>query len=236
MIRLNRRGRRDLFVQKSDRASVLREWASFLLALVGAVVGTIGFVTSRTTATLSQRVQVDQMLDEAWDRMIGPNAGRYVSEFVEDPHELELARRLIGRAKLLAPAYAKVYWTEATLAHAERRFSDAIMLNKKAISLDPTASIPHNKIGFVHVQTKQWHKAEHEFREAIKLDPQDASPRSNLCYVLFRQNRLSEAEGACAEALRLYPTYVTARQNMLAVQVAKAKGATGRDQPSRGNS
>lgn len=198
-------------------AKSIREWVALSLAMLGAVLGTIGFLQSRQAADVAWRVEADKLLDDAWDCLGGGKGTDYIGVYVSDPRELEMANRYIDRAKTIAPKYARVYSIGSALAAARGQYDESISLSRKALELDPKASSACNRIGWILTMRQQWPEAAAEFRRAAALDPKNPSAWSNLCFALLQQHKLSEAADACEQALLVDPSYKTAYYNLSAV-------------------
>lgn len=208
-------------------SKMLRDWVSFILALLGATLGLFGYINSRETTSLTRRLEADTLLNEAWDLLGGQEGSHEVDpdELIKSPYELEKVRRKIDRAKELVPEYAKVYWTESSLAYAKGQVEQSIQLARQAVQLDPTSSIPHNKIGMVLVSQARFIEAVDEFKQATLLDRSDPAPYSNLCFVYWKLGKLNEASDQCEHALKADPSWRATYENLAAVRLAQGREA-----------
>ncbi|HEX8282035.1 MAG TPA: tetratricopeptide repeat protein [Pyrinomonadaceae bacterium] len=203
----------------------LRDWVSFVLALLGATLGLFGYINSRENASLTRRLEADTLLNEAWDLLGGREGSREIDleKFIKSSYELEKAKRKIDRAKELAPEYAKVYWTESSLAYAKGQSEESIQLARKAIQLDPTSSIPHNKIGMVLASQEKFNEAADALKQAALLDSSDPAPHSNLCFIYWKLGKLNEASDECEQALKVDPSWRMTYENLAAVRLAQGR-------------
>jgi tetratricopeptide (TPR) repeat protein len=81
----------------------------------------------------------------------------------------------------------------------------AIKQFKKAISIDPTFSLPHYNLGVVYDRQKKYVAAEKEYKKAIRLDPNDRRFHYNLWTVYNKQGKYFEAKKEHKEVGRLSP-------------------------------
>jgi len=216
---------------KPGSGKLFRDWISLMLSIVGASLGMLGFINSLRNTTLTHRIEATALLDEAWDLLGGKEGSDEVRAdgFVTSPYELEKANRKIQRAKQLAPDFAKVYWTESSLAFAKGQFEKSIALGQKAIELDPSASTPHTKIGLVFLNQEKFDQAEAEFKAASMLDKNDPAPLSNLCFVYFKLGKLNEAAETCEQAIKADPTWQMTYENFAAIRAAQGRMGEARE-------
>jgi tetratricopeptide (TPR) repeat protein len=209
-----------------DAGKKIRDWTSLILSIVGATLGLLGFLNSRDSASLTRRLEAQALLNEVWDMLGGDKEGvgeLNIDKLNDSPYDLEKARRKIDRAKQLAPNYAAVYWTESSLAYARGNIEKSIALNRQAIRLDPTSSIPHNRLGTALVAQHQLDQAAAEFQSATLLDPNDPAPLANLCFVNWKLGKLSKASAECEQALRIDPSMQITYDNLAAVRLAQGR-------------
>ena len=77
------------------------------------------------------------------------------------------------------------------------RHGDLISAKEKllrAIKEDPTLSLAHSSLAYVHSRLGENEDAEKEYRKALSLDQQNASARNNFGVFLCGQGKLAEAE------------------------------------------
>lgn len=206
-------------------AKHIREWGGFVFGLVGAVLGTLGFLSAKQNTEVTNQIQADRLIAEAWDDLGGKPGTNEIVNYVTVPDKLEFASRKLNEAEMLAPRNAKVYSVKASLAIARRHYEDAALLCQKAIGLDPTAYQPHNQLGQLRIIQKRWSDAEAAYRGALRLRPRDAVLHSNLCFSLFKQNQLTAAATECETAIQLNDTFEQAYANLIAVRQAQGQSA-----------
>lgn len=196
-----------------------------MFGVVGAVLGTLGFLSSKQNTEVTNRIQADRLIAEAWDFLGGKPGTNQIVNYVTAPDQLELAARKLNEAEMLAPRDSNVYSVKASLAIARRHYEDAALLCQKAIALNPTAYQPHNQLGQLRIIQARWSDAAAAYRGALRLRPKDAVLHSNLCFALFKQNQLTAAATECETAIQLDGTFRQAYANLIAVRQAQGKSA-----------
>jgi tetratricopeptide (TPR) repeat protein len=199
-------------------AKLTREWGSFALALAATCISVFAFISTQRSSKLTNRLEADRLLGEAWDLLGGKPGTNEIAAYVKAPDQLELASRKIEAAKLLAPKYGKAYWVDASLAIARGHYDDAASLCKKAILYDPNAPGPYNRLGQLHIVLGRWREASEDYQAAIKRRPNDAVLHSNLCYALLQMHNLGDAGRECERAIALDKTFKQAYANLEVVQ------------------
>jgi hypothetical protein len=87
-------------------AKRIQSWLTLAFALLGTILGLIGFIEGRRSADISRSLEVKQYLDEAWDRLGGKPGTTEVYEYTGEKSDIEIARRLIDKALLINPKNA----------------------------------------------------------------------------------------------------------------------------------
>lgn len=202
------------------------DFFSLILSIIALIISLLGYLNTFENTSITNKIQATELLDKAWDLLGGGIEGTHEIDpvnFTQSPYDIEKASRNIIRAKELAPDLAKVYWTESSLAYKKGNFEKSIALNRKAIQLDPTSSIPHDKLGMVLASQQKFDEAEAEFKQAAQLDAYDPSPLCNLCYVHRILGKLSEASGECEQALKVDPTWQDTYINLAAIRLDQGR-------------
>ena len=122
-----------------------------------------------------------------------------------DPDFAErLCREAIGKNPADALAYRKL----GRLYYVFRNdASEAELLYRKAIDLDPKFAMSWHGLGHILSETGRHDEAESAYRRAIELDPKDSYPHSNLAILLYSNiSRQDEARREATTGLQLVPT------------------------------
>ena len=170
----------------------IRDWTGFGLGLIGAILGTLGFLKSQQTASITQRIEVEQYLAEAWDLMGGKPGTIDITSFAPQS-QLELARRLIDKALFVEPKSPEAHRYKGVYFIGRGKLDKAIDKFQTAIELDPDYAKAHSNLGNALGRQNRHKEAVAAYRQAIKFDPDDAVTHNNLGNVLRRQGDLDAA-------------------------------------------
>lgn len=203
----------------------IRDWGAFVFGVLGTVLGINNHYSSKHNTEITNQIQAERLIAEAWDKLGGKEGTTNIDNYVTAPDQVEIAARKIAEAQILAPRYAKAYWVEASVAIARKHYNQAASLCQKAIKLDPTSTVPYERLGQLSVFQGKWAEAANAYRSALRLNPQDPVSHSNLCFVLLKQNQLDAAVSACETAIQLEADFRQAYNNLLAVRKAQGRSA-----------
>ena len=90
----------------------------------------------------------------------------------------------------------------------------ALILNNKAVQLDPKDSDSHNNLGLILSKLNRFEESEKSFREAIKLNPNHNLAHLNLGIALRGLGKLDEAEVSYRHAIKLNSNNGLAHYNL----------------------
>jgi len=129
-----------------------------------------------------------------------------------------------GLLKIEAPAtgYYRVVDTAVELAK-KRDYQAAIIEWKKALELNPAASVAHFNLANALRETGQLEEAIAQYEKALELSPDDAEAHNNLGNALLRKGRLDEAIAHFEEALKQNPDHANAHTNLGAVLLQRGQ-------------
>ncbi|MBI4778436.1 O-antigen ligase family protein [Candidatus Desantisbacteria bacterium] len=85
----------------------------------------------------------------------------------------------------------------------EASLSQALAPYQQAIKVDPLNPDPHNCLGLVYLEMKDYRKATNEFREALKTDLSYSVAVNNLHRTYLEQGNIAEAISAYKELLKI---------------------------------
>jgi Flp pilus assembly protein TadD len=94
---------------------------------------------------------------------------------------------------------------QAILLHSQNKHTDALVLYRKAISLEPRNAAYHNNIALLFKDMGLLAEAQKEAQTAIALNPKEANYYFNLGLILRKGDQLPRAQQNLARAIRLQP-------------------------------
>jgi tetratricopeptide (TPR) repeat protein len=116
--------------------------------------------------------------------------------------------------------------SELALARlCERRGEDerAERLYRAALRKAPKDPRPHQRLGVMAVQKRDYARAQEHFRAARSLAPPSADLLSDIGYCYYLQEQLKEAENVLGQALQAEPNHVAATNNLALVVGAQGR-------------
>src|SRR5687767_14435846 len=128
--------------QQESRSSgkELREWLGTAFGLIGIALALVSYSQGRKAEALSleasessRKAEVQRLLSEAWDQMGGRIGTTVITDFVDDPGRLELARRAIDEALIKAPEDAVAHRLKGVYLEAIGSPALAIASYRRAI-------------------------------------------------------------------------------------------------------
>lgn len=128
------------------------------------------------------------------------------------------AAKAVGICRELAALYPKDPRVQAYLAGSYGSIqddADQLAALEKAIALDPGYAPAHEALGYYHRdRSKDFGKAEADFREYARLLPGEANSRDILGDLYLKMGRFEDAIGAYEEAVRMDPTFYYSQQKI----------------------
>lgn len=106
------------------------------------------------------------------------------------------------------------YFLRGHKAYEAKNYSEAEMLSRKAIELDPGYALAYNGLGVAFTKFKRHKEAEAAYRKAIELQPGYAEAYNNLGNMLRDLKRLEESEAILRKAVEFKPDYRNANYNL----------------------
>ena len=91
---------------------------------------------------------------------------------------------------------------------------EAVEYANKAVNYDDSLWIPHNTLGKIYVQTRNWNEAIKEFKEASRLNPEDANILYELGKVQYRAGQFNDAKISFEGVTHLDPGFSKAYYNL----------------------
>lgn len=104
---------------------------------------------------------------------------------------------------------ADYYHALAARLYDQKKYAEAEVAYKKAISINPNEAKYYNDIGNARYHQKKYAEAEAAFRKAIDIDPNNANYHDGLGLALEFQGMYAEAEGAFRKAITINPNEET---------------------------
>jgi len=103
---------------------------------------------------------------------------------------------------------------EAARLREAKKFEEATLKYKAALSLDPNSVYAHTALGFVLAKLGRLEEAIASYQTALRLDPNYAIAHNNLGSVLEDQGKLEQAIASYQTALRLDPSNTSVHNNL----------------------
>jgi len=119
-----------------------------------------------------------------------------------------------------APAYAykgESYFQQDS--SSQINIQEAVKNANKAIQNDQNLWVPHNTLGKIYSQTKNWDNAVTEFREASRLNPENSDVLYNLGKAQYRSRNFNDARQSFEGCVHLDSTHSRAYYNLGATYI-----------------
>lgn len=161
--------------------NVIRGWSAIIFGLLGAVLGSLGYVQARNTKKIANKIQADELLDEAFDNL-GEKEGTFAinREIKPSSSQLQKGFRLIKKAKELCPKYARVYSIKAVYLRANGQFNKALEEITTGLKFSPNNSSLHNHKANLLDDLGLINEALESYKESIQLNPDYSLAYDNL--------------------------------------------------------
>lgn len=199
-------------VRSSDRAKefrikFVRDWAGVIFGLIGTTLAVVGFLRATKANELAvaneartRRIQIEQNLTEAWDLFGGKVGTAIIFEIVDNPAQLELARRKINEAITLDPNYAKAHRYKAIYQEAIADNDGAIVSYQRAITLEPKSAATYVNLGITLSGQNKIKDALDAYEKARNYGGKEAIVLLNLVALYHQAGQEAKAEQALAQA------------------------------------
>jgi tetratricopeptide (TPR) repeat protein len=165
---------------KPTRWKELREWGGLTLGIVGTVLALVSFRQGERNAALTTQIalanrdiEVEKLLDEAWDLMGGRTGSTYIDKLSQESADLEQARRRIDQALLKDPNSARAYRCQGVYFEAIGAFDRSIRSYEWSLKKDPSAPGTYVNLGLTYSAKGDRQRAIRSLRKAQELDPTD---------------------------------------------------------------
>jgi Flp pilus assembly protein TadD len=129
-----------------------------------------------------------------------------------------------GGGETAARTYVQKYPRDAqgwlVLAKAldgQRKESESVEANRKALALNPRAAQAYTNLGIIHRRRKEYDAAMENYRKAVELDPTHAQAYSSMAIIELKRNRDAEALTLARKAVSLDATDATMAANLAVV-------------------
>jgi len=197
---MNRRGAGDV----SKAADYLKQalqldpgYARAWAGLAGVYYVTLTGASPIPDSALRQwREAVEQAL------ALGPNLAEShvrAAQYYWDLGDTATAEQHCKRAIALNPSDAMVLSVLADKAVLEGHLSDAVLLQRSAVAVDPLSAVNRSNLGIYLTAAGNLEEAKAEFERAGELSPMQASVHAEVARVLIIQRRFDEALAAANE-------------------------------------
>lgn len=185
----------------------IREWAGVFFGLLGTLLAIVAFyqssdamVRAREAEDVANKIAIEQLLSEAWDLMGGRSGATVIFEFVDNPGDLELARRKIDEALLQEFNNAKGLRYKAVYLEAIGDLNGALETYQEAIWIDSTSAAAYINYGVALSQKRLFEQTRVAYLKAGELGGDEVLIQINLGQLYRDQGLESEAEAAFSKA------------------------------------
>jgi tetratricopeptide (TPR) repeat protein len=126
------------------------------------------------------------------------------------------AKKDLDAAIRLDPKLSRAYYWLGDLLERPPNadIPQALAAGQKAAALAPADPYPHNLLGVVYTDLKQYDASHREFAEAIRLDPDWPLPYVGDGVTFERENKIDQAVSRNRRALELDPNFTVAHTNL----------------------
>jgi spermidine synthase len=119
------------------------------------------------------------------------------------------------------PDRAATWYFAASETFLRGDLTNALLLVRRAIELDPRYADAHNLLGAIHATAGNIDAGRDAFRASLRLDPRDAITYVNLAQLELNAGQRSVAANLFAEALSLDPNSMPAREGLAQATTAR---------------
>lgn len=199
-----------------SRGRKIRGWISLGLSAIGATLGLMGFVNAERASAANRRLEVQTLLNEAWDLMGGEAGGAVIRtvSLVKDRHVLEQARRKIDGALILAPQHSDAHRHKGTFLVARGQLDQAEDEFEKALKHDRDNDLALNGLGAIAQRRRRLDEAIEHYRNAVAINPERIIGYLNLGGALFAKEDYEAAAKEFREAIDIDPGSVHAHRDL----------------------
>lgn len=111
----------------------------------------------------------------------------------------------------LLPSSGELRTNEGIALYCDHRYSETIPVLRKALSLNPSLTVPHLFLGLASFHLSDMATATNQLETAVRLMPKDVTSHLWLGYAYFARQQNERAGEAFQAVLRLQPQNVDAR-------------------------
>ena len=181
--------------ENSDNLARRLGWIGTLSGILSVFVAVAALLLGYDARNESQKLEVNGLLDEAWDALGGSPNTSFISDF--SGSDMEKARRAIRDAREILPNDPRVRLVVAAIYVANNELDKAeTELERGLTNLPNDFDLRFNLAVVLRMQEK-WSAAIREFQAAGALAPRDASPHLGL-------GNLFRARGDLEQAVKHY--------------------------------
>jgi len=172
-------------------------WGGFVFGLAGIILGLLGYMQAKETERTANIVQARQHIFAAWD-LLGGTQGLVaiaMRDVSVDSSSLELARREIETALLLAPDLPLAHRIQSSYFGAMGMWKKSIQAAQRAVTLNGNDAESYNHLGVANLQLKKYRQAEENFKRALSIVPSERRYAQNLLLTRACQSDNPHTEG-----------------------------------------
>jgi len=178
---------------------------AIIVSLLGIFIDFKGRERVSQAEQIINRINVDKVLDEAWDDLGGEPFSSSISELKVETKDYIKARRLLDEAQLLAPQYHRVFFIKASRHWLRHETNQGIEAIEKAITLRPNNAPSLVMFGLLLLNKEESSRALEAFEKALLLDPDNANTLSHRAISLNELGRSQEALSVIKTVLQKEP-------------------------------
>lgn len=187
-----------------------RDRFSIVLSLLATFISTASYLEMREIQQTSQRLQIDELLNEAWDMMGGAKGTEILySNTPISRQSLELAKRDIDKALKIDENNAKALRMKGIYLDLIGNDEEAIEVHQQAIRADPEDAKTYISLGALYDNLNQASLAEELYKKALEVDPDDkgicALAYHNLAWIYRRAGKHDECVASYEKVMACDP-------------------------------
>ena len=189
---------------EGDKVARLLGWLGTLAGTLGTIVAIVALVLNYGARRESQQLQLNALLDQAWDALGGSANTSFISDFSDA--DLERARRAIRDASAIRPTDPRVRLVLAVAHLAESDLKRAESELRLALQTSPDDYDLHLNLAVtLSMQEGGWSEAVEVFEDAKRLAPNATASFVGLGNLRRAQGRHGDAVSQYRAGIRLAP-------------------------------
>jgi tetratricopeptide (TPR) repeat protein len=182
------------------------EWGGLIISLLAFLVSAFAYIRARRTDKRTERLEVKDLLDQAWDLMGGKVGTKEIENFTTDRTQLEVAKRCIDKALIIDPDCGHAYLRLGIYYFGIEQADKAVESLHRSARLAPLdADLAFLMLAQICRRNGDLKEAELWCRKAIELDSEFGGHHHQLGQILVKKGELQEAVRSFEHARKVGP-------------------------------